>query len=123
MSASTDNMFLPLYRELLPTPNRISHDDYRYGMLQTIPAKEYDPDDDTYFVYLRINEEKDYFITLHIRNECVDYYYDDDDHPPDYICNMNCDEYQPHVEIQIQRLQYEGDNRVIWLSGNTVVIY
>ena len=123
MPESTDTMFLPLYKEVLPTPNRISHDDSRYAMLQTIPEKEYDPDDDTNFVYLRINEEKDYFITVHIRNECVDYYYDDDDYPPDYICNMNYDESQPHVEIQIQRLQYEGDNRVIWLSGNTVVIY
>jgi hypothetical protein len=42
---------------------RISSDDIRYQILQTIPEKEYDSTDNTVvYVYLRINEDKDYFM-------------------------------------------------------------
>lgn len=41
---------------------KLDYCDYRYDILSTIPYKEYDSSDNTIFVYLSINEEKDYFI-------------------------------------------------------------
>jgi hypothetical protein len=65
--AQPDTMFLPVFKETVPPANRIPRDDYRYNLLQTIPEKEYDAREDMNYVYLRINDEKDYFITVHIR--------------------------------------------------------
>lgn len=42
--------------------NKISPEDIRYELLQTIPPKEYDATDDTVYVYLYINDDKDYFM-------------------------------------------------------------
>jgi hypothetical protein len=41
---------------------KIPEYDIRYTILLTIPMKEYDPTDDTNYVYLNISEEKDYFL-------------------------------------------------------------
>ena len=41
---------------------KIPENDERYKILLTIPFKEYDPADDTVYVYLNISEEKDYFL-------------------------------------------------------------
>jgi len=41
---------------------KLLENDERYPILQTIPFKEYDPTDDTIYVYLNISEEKDYFL-------------------------------------------------------------
>ena len=41
---------------------KIPENDPRYQILLTIPLKEYDDTDDTMFVYLSINDEKDYFL-------------------------------------------------------------
>jgi len=41
---------------------KIPEYDLRYKILLTIPYKEYDPADDTIYVYLNISEEKDYFL-------------------------------------------------------------
>jgi hypothetical protein len=67
MTLQSDNLFLPVFKEALPPANRIPRDDYRYDLLQTIPEKEYEAREDMNYVYLRINDEKDYFITVHIR--------------------------------------------------------
>jgi len=42
---------------------KIPKNDERYSVLLTIPLKEYDPADNTTFVYMRISDEKDYFLT------------------------------------------------------------
>jgi hypothetical protein len=41
-------------------PNKIPKNDIRYEILKTIPEKEYD--EDSAYVYLLINGEKDYFV-------------------------------------------------------------
>ena len=41
---------------------KIPKNDTRYQILLTIPFKEYNDSDDTIFVYLTINDEKDYFL-------------------------------------------------------------
>ena len=41
---------------------KIPKNDIRYDLLQTIPNKEYDPVDDTVYVYMQINDDKDYFM-------------------------------------------------------------
>jgi len=41
---------------------KIQKNDERYQLLLTIPYKEYDYTDDSTFVYMRISEEKDYFL-------------------------------------------------------------
>ena len=41
---------------------KIPENDTRYQILLTIPFKEYDDRNDTIFVYLTINDEKDYFL-------------------------------------------------------------
>ena len=41
---------------------KIQENDERYQILRTIPFKEYDPADDTIYVYLFISSEKDYFL-------------------------------------------------------------
>ena len=42
--------------------NRIDKSDERYGILETIPFKEYDPEDDSTYVYLWIKDDKDYYL-------------------------------------------------------------
>jgi len=42
--------------------NRIPRDDPRYDLLLNIPEKDYDPEDGLIYVYLRINEEKDFYM-------------------------------------------------------------
>ena len=128
-----DTLYLPLYRESVPIPNRIARNDPRYRLLQTIPEKEYEPLDDLTYVYLRINDNKDYYITVDIRyeeehpNDAVFQDSDDDDDDDDYSklpsVDSTDDEYElpSIVEIQIQAFRYEG-NRIIWVSGNRVTI-
>lgn len=41
---------------------KLPENDERYMILLTIPFKEYDPTDNTIYVYLTISEEKDYFL-------------------------------------------------------------
>ena len=41
---------------------KIPENDKRYQILRTIPYKEYDPEDDTFYVYLRITYEKSYYL-------------------------------------------------------------
>ena len=41
--------------------NRIDKSDNRYRILETIPVKEYDSEDDSTFVYLWIKDDKDYY--------------------------------------------------------------
>lgn len=48
-------------RNIMPI-NRIPKTDIRYTMLQTVPEKEYDESDNTVYVYLWINDNKDYFM-------------------------------------------------------------
>ena len=48
-------------RKLMPI-NRIPKTDIRYTMLQTVPEKEYDEIDNMVYVYLWINDNKDYFM-------------------------------------------------------------
>ena len=48
-------------RKVMPI-NRIPKTDIRYTMLQTVPEKEYDESDNTVYVYLWINDNKDYFM-------------------------------------------------------------
>ena len=52
---------------MIPTTiNKIPKNDIRYEILKTIPEKEYSPADNynsaSSFVYLRINDEKDYYM-------------------------------------------------------------
>jgi len=42
--------------------NRINKSDERYKILETIPFKEYDPEDDSTYVYLWIKDDKDYYL-------------------------------------------------------------
>lgn len=58
---------------------KIPENDTRYQILLKIPLKKYDDMDDTMFVYLSINDEKDYFLVY-----------------------RNC-------EIQIQTLRYDDN--------------
>ena len=45
------------------TITKIQKNDERYEMLLQIPEKEYDPTDGVSYVYMSINNEKDYFLT------------------------------------------------------------
>lgn len=44
-------------------PNKIPKTDPRYTILTDIPPKEYDITDGVTFVYMKINETKDYYMT------------------------------------------------------------
>lgn len=66
--------YIQLYNKYLPEdiinhinayllPKKIPKDDERYKILLKIPLKEYDPTDGVTYVYMRINEDKDYYIT------------------------------------------------------------
>jgi len=125
-----DNMILPLYKETLPPVNRIPKDDSRYAILQTIPPKEHDENDDIEYVYLTINDDKYYFITLQIYEvdpdiqydnyfDYPEYKFDDDDNDDDDNDDAD-DQPQIVVEIEVQTFRYAG-NLVIWLSGNKVI--
>jgi hypothetical protein len=67
---------------------KISENDERYRILLTIPFKEYDPTDDTIYVYLTISEEKDYFLVY------------------------------TNFQIQLQTLLYTDDNVVHFIEGS-----
>ena len=71
---------------------RIPNNDTRYALLQNIPMKEFDPTDGVTFVYMRINREKDYFMT----------YY--------------------NYAIQLQTLVYDEDNSIMAIDGYEVEI-
>ena len=58
---------------------KIPSNDERYNALLTIPFKEYDPMDDTHYVYLSINNDKYYFlINTSYKIEIQKLFYDDD---------------------------------------------
>jgi len=59
----------------------------RYNILLTIPVKEYDPTDDSIWVYLTISQEKDYFLVY------------------------------KNFKIQLQTLLYTDDNVVHFIEG------
>lgn len=42
--------------------SKIPFNDERYLMISKIPIKEYDPEDNVTYVYIRISDEKDYYI-------------------------------------------------------------
>jgi len=44
-------------------PNKIPKTDTRYSILSTIPPKEFDESDGVTFVYMRINDTKDFYMT------------------------------------------------------------
>lgn len=120
-SPINNDMFLPIHREVLSPANRIPRDDPRYAILQTIPLKEHDEEDNLDYVYLWIKDDKDYFITVQIRDDEPDYNHDHDYlNYPDYEFNDD-DEPTKVVEIQVQTFRYERD-RVIWLSGEKVIV-
>lgn len=62
---------LPLPRDLIENVHafafkkigKIDKNDHRYTMLLNMPDKDFDPSDGVSFVYLRINDEKDYYLT------------------------------------------------------------
>ena len=66
---------------------KLPKNDERYQILRTIPFKEYDPTDDTIYVYLSISEEKDYFLVY------------------------------KNFKIQLQTLLYTDDNVVHFIEG------
>jgi hypothetical protein len=102
-----NNDALPLYKEQRPTPKRISYADWRYDILRTIPEKEIAYDGKYTFVYLRISETKDYFITSHLVDSDDLPIWEDD--PP-----------EENAEIQIQVFEYVG-NAIYAISRNCVV--
>ena len=62
------------------TPNKIPDTDHRYELLKAIPMKEFE--DDHSYLYLRINDEKDYFIVsidAKIQTQLLWYSPNDDD--------------------------------------------
>jgi hypothetical protein len=81
----------PIANQLLSNnfnlPKKIPENDERYNVLLTIPIKEFDPTDNTVYVYLTINNEKDYFLV--------------------YI----------NYKIQLQTLLYTDDNVVHFIEG------
>jgi hypothetical protein len=81
----------PIANQLLSNnfnlPKKIPENDERYNVLLTIPIKEFDPTDNTVYVYLTINNEKDYFMV--------------------YI----------NYKIQLQTLLYTDDNVVHFIEG------
>jgi hypothetical protein len=58
---SYDDRFILRKGELI---DRISKKDKRYEVLKTIPEKQVDPFDDVIYVYLFINGDKDYVLSL-----------------------------------------------------------
>lgn len=72
---------------------KIQKSDKRYEMLLAIPEKEYDLRYDLTFVYMSINQEKDYYLT-----------YKD-------------------FKLQLQTLSYASDDNVIYsVEGHTFII-
>ena len=66
---------------------KIPENDERYNILLTIPVKEYDPTDESIWVYLTISQEKDYFLVY------------------------------KNFKIQLQTLLYTDDNVVHFIEG------
>jgi len=60
---------------------KILENDERYQLLQTIPFKEYDPTDDTIYVYLNISEVKDYYLVyINYKIHLQTFIYGDNNH-------------------------------------------
>ena len=81
----------PIANQLLSNnfnlPKKIPENDERYNVLLTVPIKEVDPTDNTVYVYLTINNEKDYFMVYN------------------------------NYKIQLQTLLYTDDNVVHFIEG------
>jgi hypothetical protein len=71
---------------------KLLENDERYMLLLTIPFKEYDPSDDTIYVYLTISEEKDYFLVY------------------------------KNFQIQLLTLRYGADDVVYFVDGSIFAI-
>lgn len=71
---------------------QIPENDDRYQMLLTIPVKEYDPMDNSIYIYLHISEEKDYFLVYR-----------------DY-------------KIYLQTFGYRNNNTIYFIEGSIVQI-
>jgi hypothetical protein len=71
---------------------KIPENDERYKNLVTIPFKKYDPSHDTIYVYLRISDEKDYFLVY------------------------------TNFQIQLQILRYGDNNVVYFVDGSIFAI-
>jgi hypothetical protein len=71
---------------------RLPKDDMRYKLLSKIPEKEYDPSDGVTYVYMTINNSKDYFLTY------------------------------SNFELQLQTLQYDDDNMIYAIEGHSTII-
>jgi hypothetical protein len=71
---------------------KIQKNDERYQLLLTIPYKEYDYTDDSTFVYMRISDEKDYFLVY------------------------------TNFVIQLQTLRYGDDNVIYFVEGSQFLI-
>ena len=71
---------------------KLPENDKRYQILLTIPFKEYDPIDDTIYVYLTISKEKDYFLVY------------------------------KNFQIQLLTLRYGVDNVVYFVDGSIFAI-
>lgn len=74
------------------SPGKIPKTYSIYETLRSIPMKEYDPSDGVTYVYMSINNEKDYFMTYN------------------------------RFQIQLQTLMYIGADRVHTIEGHTYKI-
>ena len=72
--------------------NKIPNNDERYPLLRTIPSREYDPSDNTIYVYLSISEDKDYYLIF------------------------------DNLRIALQTLLYIGDHHIHLLEVNNFTI-
>ena len=74
------------------TIKKIPRNEERYDILRTISFKEYDPEDGVSYVYMRINSEKDYFLTY------------------------------SNFKIQLQTLVYGDNNTIYGIDRHSVMI-
>lgn len=66
-------------RDVSQNIQKIPKNDYRYDILHQMEMKQYDPNDGVTYVYLNINDEKDYYITYdnyEIQIQVLEYYDD-----------------------------------------------
>jgi len=89
--------FLITEKAHIQTIKKINVYDSKYDALKEIQPPELDEENKTAFLYLYINKNKDYFLTVNLQDG--------------------------KYETQIQKLGYkddESDNRVYWLGGITI---